>query len=311
MATSSKPALLDWGMLILLGVIWGAAFLGTKIALDDLGPLWVAAFRIALASLILVPIAIFGPGLPDLTGPSGRRTWLHCLGMAIFTNALPFALLSWAQLHVTSAFAGISMAAVPLLVLPLAHFMVPGEQMTLRMALGFLVGFAGTVVLIGLGTFEDIGMGGVVAIAQVTCVMAAFCYAIGSIITRLCPPVPQLSFSAGALMLAAVISCVIAFGTEGVPHWPSMQSVGGIFYLGIFCTGLATVLLVTLIRRAGPGFLSQVNYQVPVWAIVFGALVLGETIPTRFPLALGLILAGLAIVQLARRRAATSAVSSG
>ncbi len=60
-------------------------------------------------------------GLPPAGTPRGRRIWLHCVGMGIFSNALPFALLSWGQVQVSSGFAGISMAVVPLLVLPLAH----------------------------------------------------------------------------------------------------------------------------------------------------------------------------------------------
>ena len=113
--STSAPATLDWGLLALLGLIWGGAFLGVELALDSLPPLWVAAGRISLAALLLVGVAyLAGARLPGFRTATQRRIWLHCLGMGLFTNAIPFSLLSWGQQLVTSSFAGITMAVVPL-----------------------------------------------------------------------------------------------------------------------------------------------------------------------------------------------------
>ncbi|MGA0182509.1 MAG: EamA family transporter, partial [Candidatus Puniceispirillaceae bacterium] len=76
----------------------------------------------------------------------------------------------------------------------------------------------------------------------------------------------------------------------------------GLAYLAIFPTAIATILLTVLVRRAGPPFLSLVNYQVPVWAVVIGAIVLDEALPGHFLMALVVILSGLFIAQLGRRR---------
>jgi drug/metabolite transporter (DMT)-like permease len=84
---------------------------------------------------------------------------------------------------------------------------------------------------------------------------------------------------------------------EGVPEWQTGTSGIAIVFLGLVPTALATLLRVSTIQSAGPVFLSLVNYQVPVWAMVFGASVLGEDLPFRFYLALILILAGLVISQ--------------
>ena len=75
-------------------------------------------------------------------------------------------------------------------------------------------------------------------------------------------------------------------------------------YLGIFPTALATIALVYVVQSAGPSFMSLVNYQVPVWAVILGLVVLDEELPPQFLGALALILAGLAVSQLpaARRR---------
>ena len=301
------PAALDWGLLALLGVIWGGAFLGVELALDSLSPIWVATGRIALAALLLLGIALIaGDGLPSFATPTDRRIWLHCFGMGMFTNAIPFSLLAWGQQYVTSSFAGITMAVVPLLVLPMSHFLVPGERLTRRRVAGFAIGFAGVVLLIAgeqlaSGSFTLTG-GGMLP-AQLACVLASCCYACGSIVTRLCPPVSTRSFAAAGLVCATAVLLPLALLTAGVPDVISRTSLWGVLFLALLPTGAATILLTVIIRRAGPPFLSQVNYQVPVWAVLIGAVVLSETIPGHFITALLVILAGLAVAQRAPRAA--------
>lgn len=291
-----SPTPLAWLLLFLLGLTWGGSFLGVAKALTGFGPLTIAAARIGIAAVILTGIALAsGTGLPPRSTPAGRRIWRHCLGMGVFSNALPFALLSWGQERVSSGFAGITMAVVPLLVLPLAHVFVPGERMTRRKAAGFAIGFCGVVLLIGGG-----GGGGSegVGLARLACIAASSSYAVGAIITRLAPPGPTLSFSAAGLLVAAAISIPLAFAVEGWPASPPLPALAGVLYLGIFPTALATIALVYVVQSAGPSFMSLVNYQVPVWAVILGLVFLDEALPSQFLGALALILAGLAISQL-------------
>jgi len=305
-ASKSGPAPLDWGLLALLGLIWGAAFLGVELALDSLPPLWVAAARISLAAMLLVGVAyLTGERLPGFGAATQRRIWLHCLGMGLFTNAIPFSLLSWGQQLVTSGFAGITMAVVPLFVLPLSHFLVPGERLSAARVVGFLTGFAGVVMLVGGDRLfsSAAGTGGMMLVAQLACVGASCCYACGSIITRLCPPVSTLSFAAAGLLCASIAILPLAFIVHGVPTSVSTASWGGVLFLALLPTGLATILLTIIIRRAGPPFLSIVNYQVPVWAVLIGVSILGEALPGHFVMALATILIGLAISQRLHRSA--------
>ena len=301
------PAPLDWGLLACLGVIWGGAFLGVELALDSLAPIWVSTGRITLAAIGLVALAqLSGAGLPPARTATGRRIWLHCIGMGLFTNAIPFTLLAWGQQHVTSSFAGITMAVVPLLVLPLSHFLVPGERLTLTRAAGFAIGFSGVVLLVGgeqLFASRLAGDGGPMLAAQLACVSASCCYAIGSIITRLCPPGNTTSFAAGGLLAASVLILPVAAITSGMPSAISSTSLAGVIFLALFPTGVATILLTMIIQRAGPPFLSLVNYQVPVWAVLIGAVILSETIPGHFITALVIILGGLAVAQRPLKRA--------
>ncbi len=305
--THSAPGWRNWALLSFLGLVWGGSFPAVEVALDGFGPLFIAAARISIAAVMLLAIAWrAGHGLPRMRAPTGRRIWLHALGMAIFTNALPFALLSWGQQYVTSGFAGITMAVVPLVVLPLAHFLVPGEAMTPRKGLGFAVGFVGVVILIGPQSLLLTSGATLEPIARLACLGATVCYALGSIITRLSPPVSQLSFSAASLAIAAVIMVPVALLFEGLPAAPvPADAWAAIAYLGLIPTALATVILVRIIRDAGPSFMSLVNYQVPVWAALMGVVFLSEQLPTRFVAALGLILAGLAVSQARRRKADT------
>ena len=84
---------------------------------------------------------------------------------------------------------------------------------------------------------------------------------------------------------------------EGVPSIAPVPAMLGVTFLGLFTTAFATIILVTIINSAGPSFLSLVNYQVPIWAVVFGVGLLGETLPSQFLYALGLIISGVAISQ--------------
>ena len=295
---------LNWAILATLGFIWGGSFLGVEISLVGFGPITVAASRVTIAALTLLTYAyIFGEGLPQISSKKDKRVWLHCLGMAIFTNALPFSLLSWGQQTVTSGFAGVSMALVPLFVLPLSHKLVPGEKLSRTKVTGFLFGFLGVVLLIGgEKIFANQSFTPVLLLAQIACVTASCCYAIGSVITKLCPPVSTVSYASCGLMLASFMLIPTAIWFEGIPKAPDSLSISGILYLALFPTAIATVLLTTLIRRAGPPFLSLVNYQVPVWAVVIGVVVLGETLPGHFLIAFSIILTGLFISQLSDRK---------
>ncbi len=297
-----KPGLINWLFLISLGLIWGSSFLTVEIALDSFGPLTIAGLRIAIGALVLLILSYaFGYGLPRWRAPQGPRIWAHAFGFAIFTNALPFSLLSWGQQSVTSGFAGITMAVVPLMALPLAHFLVPGERMSLAKVAGFAVGFAGVVLLIGLDAFASSGAE-LESLARFACVGAACCYAIGSIITRLCPPVPLLAYSAAGLLMGAVLILPAALWIEGLPRDLSLLPTMALVFLGVFPTALATVMLVRIINSAGPTFMTLVNYMVPIWAVLFGALILSEAVPPQFLGALILILTGLALARAPARR---------
>ena len=295
----TSPKAEDWILLAILGLIWGGSFMGVEISLLGFGPITIAAARVSIAAtILLLYVLILGDGVPTITNKRNKRIWIHCLGMAIFTNALPFSLLSWGQQTVSSGFAGISMAVVPLFVLPLSHFLVPNERLSHLKIIGFLLGFLGVILLVGGNQiFVDQPQTTKMFFAQLACVSASCCYAIGTIITRLCPPVSATSYAACGLSLASLILVPAALSIEGIPNASSVLAIVGVGYLAIFPTAIATILLTILVRRAGPPFLSLVNYQVPIWALIIGATILDEALPSHFLMALTVILLGLFISQ--------------
>lgn len=290
----------DWALLLALGMIWGASFMATKLATEAFAPFTIAAGRLALgAAAVFAAMRFSGGRLPGVAGPEERRFWIAAVGVAILSNAMPFAALSWGQRHIDSSLAGVFMASVPLYVLPLGHLFVPGETMSARKVIGFLLGFAGVLVLIGPTALTEIGGGPPIALlAQGACLLAAMGYASGSIVSKRAPQMGLLPFAAAALGLAALMTAPVAFALESpLAARPGTEALAALLYLGLVPTGLAMVMLLTVIRSAGPGFLSLVNYQVPVWAVVFGTTVMGETPSPRLGAALLLILAGLAVAQ--------------
>ncbi|WP_342078723.1 DMT family transporter [Yoonia sp. SS1-5] len=288
---TTQPTLSNWLSILALGLIWGGTFMVVSVALRGYGPLTVACARTSLGAIALLSLmGAMGRPLPRFTG----RMVKYLLVIGVLNTALPFALLSWGQQFVPSAFAGISMAALPLFVLPLAHVFTD-EKMRARSLIGVVLGFVGAVVLIGPGVLR-IGSG-MEPLGQLACIGAALSYAISSIMTRRCPPIDPIVMAALLLLVGAIPLIPAMLWFEGIPHVADRTTLSAILFLGFVPTALAALIRVYTIRSAGAVFMTLVNYQVPLWSMIFGVLILSEALPLRFFVALALILLGLAISQ--------------
>ena len=286
-----QPSLQNWLSVLALGLIWGGTFMVVAIALRGYGPLTVACARTTLGAIALLSL-MRAMNRPLPVFDARMLKYLTVIG--ILNTAVPFALLSWGQQYVASAFAGISMAALPLFVLPLAHIFTD-EKLSTRNLVGVCLGFTGAIVLIGPSVLK-IGTG-MAPLGQIACIMATISYAISSIMTRRCPPIDSITMAALLLLVgaAALIPAMLIF--EGIPHIADRTSTIAIIFLGFIPTAFAALLRVTTIRSAGAVFLTLVNYQVPVWSMIFGTVILAEVLPLRFFAALALIMIGLMISQ--------------
>lgn len=300
-ADVNKPPMTDspnitpasWIMVASLGFVWGGTFLLISIALEGMSPFWLAAYRIAFATALTVAVWQARGGQFHL---SEERNWPAMLLVGILSTALPFMLLSWGIQFVTSGLAGVSMAAVALMVLPLAHFYLPGERMSLRRVFGFVIGFVGIVILLGPEAFRATGSEYELW-GRLACLAAAACYAISSVTMRKLPPVDSLALSAVPLLFGTFLVVPVAWIVEGPPPMPAPDTLFVMAILGLFPTAGANLLRVLVIRSAGPVFMSLTNYQVPLWSVFLGVLVLGEPLRPSLLIALVLILAGVALSQ--------------
>ncbi len=286
----------DWISLFALTALWGTAFVLNEIALASFAPSVLVAGRIVIAAALIV-------GYLRLTGnalPAHGRAWWPMLVLAVFGNVLPFHLVAWSQQHIDSSLAGVLMAVMPLFVLTLAHFFVPGARLTPFRAVGFVVGFTGVVVIIG-PDFAN-GFDGNVAFWGAMAVLgAAFSYSISTIYARRLGAGDPLRRSAGMLIVASIMSLPAA--TLEIPSMttPSIGSVAALTSLGLLATGFATLLYFRLVQGPGPTFLSLVNYLVPAWAVIGGAVFLGESLSLSVFVGLALILCGIALSEIGPR----------
>jgi len=283
----------SWAMVLGLAVVWGGSFLFIELALTGITPYWLAASRVLLAAAATTLVWRWRGYALYTTAK--RAHPLVILAASAFSTTVPFVLLAWGQQFVTAGFAGVSMAAVALLVLPLAHFFAD-ERMTVRKTIGFLIGFVGVVVLIGPEAFRSSGVAGETA-GRLACIGAASCYAIASILMRRIPPADPVGLSAVTLWIGALLVTIAALWTEGLPPLPAMDVIAVIVTLGLVQTALANLMRITVIRTAGPTFMSLVNYMVPVWAVILGVIFLGEALEPSLFTAMGLILVGVALSQ--------------
>ncbi len=285
----------SWLMVVALGLVWGGTFPVIEIALEEFTPFWLAAGRVVFAALLTTAIWVAMGGRLFQSRPGALDTG-NLILIGLLSTALPFMLISWGQNYVTAGFAGVSMASVALMVLPLAHVLTTDEKMNARKSLGFAIGFVGVVILIGPEALTASGVEGEMA-GRIACLGAAACYAVSSVTMRHLPPVDPIGLTAVTLLIGAVIGVGAAFAVEGLPPTPSLRGWVVIAILGMIPTAAANLLRVLVIRSAGPTFMSLTNYQVPLWSVLLGVIFLGEPFRWSLLAAMALILLGVALSQ--------------
>jgi len=286
----SRPTGTDWLLLALLVVLWGSAFGLTDIALDGFSPLQLVTGRLWIGAVVLMLVVIArGQSRPRQAG-----AWTAIVAMAVLGNVLPFFLISWGQQGISSGLTGILMAVMPLVVLLLAHFLVPGERMNRWRVVGFLLGFAGIVMLLGADALASLRGQGTALWSELSVLAGAVCYGFNLIIARRSPPLPAVVVAAWVVLCSAIISTVaMLLSGPFLPPNPGYPSIFAVLALGVLATGVATAAYFRVVARAGASFLSLINYLIPVWAVALGAVLLGESLSARSIAALGVILLGV------------------
>jgi drug/metabolite transporter (DMT)-like permease len=286
----TKSGFVNWGLLMALVGLWGGSFLFTAISVATIDPISVVFYRLVLGALVLA-LVVFARGQ---SFPRSFRVWGGFLMMAIAGNSLPFFLISWGQQTIDSGIAGMIMAIMPLMTMVFAHYLVEGETLNRYKIIGFSLGITGVALLLG-PVFEG---GGRALLSGLAIFTAATCYAVNAILIKRLPRFSPMVGACGVLIMASLV--VLPFWLVMAPanNNISEDSMLSVIWLGIGPTGIATIILFSVIDRAGPTFLSTINYLVPVVAFFCGAWILSEPVSWHHFVALAAILIGIAITRI-------------
>lgn len=292
---------LDWLLLFTLVAMWGSSFYFVAIAIRTVSPITLVAIRVTLAAVLLLG-AMRALGLRM---PRARAAWLFFFVLALIGYCIPFFLIAWGQQTIDSGLAGIVVGFMPLATLLLAHRFVEGERVTPAKLGGFVLGFLGLGVLLGPDALNQWRGTGTALLGQLACLGAAVCYAGNSVVTKRMPTTHALVAAAATTAIAAVVMTAAALAFDR--PWtlrPDAQAIAVCVWLGVGPTAVATIVYFRLIARAGPTFMSIVNYLNPLVALAAGALLLDEPVRPTALIALALILGGIALATRwdARRR---------
>jgi drug/metabolite transporter (DMT)-like permease len=284
-----------WLLLFPLVAMWGSAFMMTGIAVRAFSPAVLVTVRLVGGAILLTGLVL----ARGMRFPWHGRFWLFSLLLAIAGNCVPFWLISFGQQRVESGLAGILMGIMPLTSMMLAHFFVEGERLNALKAAGFAVG----VVLLGPTALSDLeGQGGVL-LYELAILGGAICYAINAVLARHRPPADPQVAAAGVTLTGGILMLPV-----GLPAAPAELAAApaaplwALLALTVIATAIATVVFLKLVVVAGPSFASFINYLIPVWAVLMGMVFLGERPGASALIALVLILGGIAVSEVGRRR---------
>ena len=284
-----------WVLFTAMCLIWGVPYLMIKVAVDEISPATLVLGRCAIATLLLLPVAmargLLRPLLP---------LWRPLLAFTAIEICLPWLLLGYAELRLSSSLTGLLIAGVPLVGAVLARVTGAHERLGVTRLVGLLVGFAGVVSLVGfeLGTGDT---GAVLAIAVV-----AVAYAVGpAIVARFLSDQPGLGVMAAALAVSTGV--YLPFGIAQAPSaWPSAKVVLSVVGLAVICTALAFLVFFALIAEVGAARSTVITYVNPAVAVLLGVLILGESFTVTIALGFALILLGSVLATSRTRDGAAS-----
>ncbi len=278
-----------WFVFILLGAIWSSSFMWIKIAVQEVGPLTLVAFRALFGLLFGIAVILIQRVKLSRT----FKSWFPLLLLGLTNVAIPFFLISWGERSIDSAIASILDATVPLFTILIAHFLLRDDKITAPKLLGLLVGFAGIIVLMS----KDIGASPSSLFGQAAVIVASLFYAISAVYARkVTEDTPGILRSAGPLVSATATMWLGALIFENPVEIPQIGITWvALLFLGVLGSGLAFVLAYYLIHEIGPTRTTMVTYLFPLGGVILGVAVLHEQLTWQVIAGAALIIASLAI----------------
>ena len=285
-------------LLLLLILMWGSSFAALKVSLETIPPLWVMSLRLVIGCLTITTFfLILRKNLP-LT----LDFWKWSLIIGFLGFSVPFSIISWGTQFIPSSLVAILMGANPIITLILAYFFLADNTLTIRMVIGVFLGLLGIILLIGFGNINADLYKAEFIYGQLAVLTGTFSFALASILLKNLPQEHSFERTLGSLICGSIIGLFLAyfFSNSSLEiHEISIKSAVSLTLLGIFSTGIASVIWFKVIALKGPVFLALVNYLIPVWALILGIFLLNERI--NFIVGFGLIFITIGIWLIEKR----------
>ncbi|MCY4149592.1 MAG: DMT family transporter [Gammaproteobacteria bacterium] len=283
--------IIDLALFLFLAVIWSSSFLLIKISVETIPPYTLTAARLCVAAVVLwIYLAATRVKLPLNT-----ETLIIYLVVALLGHSFPYTLIGWGETRISSSLAAILMGIMPVVVVFLAHWLIPEEPLNRTKAMGVTISFAGLLLLVGFAALSRLQQD---ILGQLSVLGGAICYALCTIYLRRHKPTGIRTLATGTMTVGALISLILAFVFESPLHiQPTASSLGATLTLGLFQTALATLMFFRLIRRLGASTFSQINYLIPILGGLWGVWLLGESFSWKLFGSLALVLIGIYLVQ--------------
>ena len=281
-------------MLFILSAIWGSAFIAIKISLNYFSPVSVASYRLIVASIFLLIFYIIGKYKTSLN----RTDLIMLLFVGVVGNFLPFYLISWSEQHIQSSTAGILMGVGPILTLILSHFFTKDDRFTYSKLISISIGFIGVLFIFEIDTLFNFGTANSLQLfSKFLIIIASLGYMISNIVAyNTLKHIDSFSITFFATLFGALVSVPFLLYSETIqPSYINFSALLPILYLGIFPTALAFQLRYHITKTSGPVFLSYVAYLIPIFALIWGFVLLSEEIYLNSIIGITLILFGVYI----------------
>ena len=289
--TTPRMSALTWGLLILLGLIWGGSFFFARVAVQQVPPFTLVFLRLSLAALALHLYLRGRHGLYACL----RQRWRQFLILGLMNNAVPHALIFTGQTQIGAGLAAILNATTPIWTVLIANSLTTDEKLSAQKLGGCALGVLGTVVLIGPGAFAK---SDVPFWALLLPVLAAMSYGFAATYGKRFRDVPAPVTAAGQLTASSLITLPVALLVDHpwVLPLPPYEVVLAILGLALLSTAFAYILFFRIMSVAGATNTSLVTLLVPPGAILLGALFLGERLAVEDIAGMALIGAGLIVL---------------
>ena len=257
----------DFVGLTLLGALWGGAFLFIRVAVPALGPFLLVELRVGLAVAVLVLYALAVGRVPKI-----RSRWRSFLVLGFFNSAVPFTLISAAEIYLTASLAAILNSTTVMFTAIVAAVWM-GDALTGRKLFGIVLGIFGVTVLVG---WDPLPLNGAVLLAVAAMLVASLSYALGATYAKHSfSGIPPVGMAIGQLTAATAL--LLPLSVVSVPEQaPSLAVALCVLGLALLSTVMAYLIYFRLIQNVGPTSTTTVTLLVPVFGLVFGVLLLDE-----------------------------------